>query len=89
MKTSPASRTAVSGMDGFRTGFLCGRDDPIDDEIRLRRRRRADFNRLVGQEGVLRVAVGFGVHGHGLDPQFAAGADDPHGDLTAVGDQDL
>ena len=31
--------------------------------------------------------VGFGVHGHALDAQLAAGADDAHGDLAAVRDR--
>ena len=35
------------------------------------------------------VAVELGVDGDGGDPQLAAGADDPDGDLAAVGDQDL
>ena len=34
------------------------------------------------------VRVGLGVHGDGLDAQVAAGADDPHRDLAAVGHQD-
>ena len=33
--------------------------------------------------------VGGGVDDDRLDAQLAAGADDPQGDLTAVGDQDL
>ena len=36
-----------------------------------------------------RVAVELGVHRHGGDAELAGRADDPHGDLTAVGDQDL
>ena len=35
------------------------------------------------------VAVELGVHRHGGDPELASGADDPHGDLATVGDQDL
>src|SRR5262249_50748276 len=36
-----------------------------------------------------RAAVGIGENGHGADAHLAAGAHDAHGDLTAVGDQDL
>src|SRR5262249_9172267 len=35
------------------------------------------------------VAVELGVHGHRCDPELAACANDTHGDLTPVGDQDL
>ena len=35
------------------------------------------------------VAVGLGVHGDGLDAEFAAGAQDAQRDLAAVGDDDL
>ena len=38
---------------------------------------------------VQRVRVGLGVDGHGRDAELAAGADDAHGDLAAVGDEDL
>ena len=36
-----------------------------------------------------RVAVELGVHGDGGDAELAGGADDAHGDLAPVGDQDL
>ncbi len=35
----------------------------------------------------MRAAVGFAEDGDGLDAELAAGADDPQGDFTAVGDQ--
>ena len=38
---------------------------------------------------VQRLGVGLGVDGHGRDAQLAAGADDAHGDLAPVGDEDL
>jgi hypothetical protein len=38
---------------------------------------------------VLRVGVGFRVHGHRGDAQAARGADDAAGNFAAVGDQDL
>src|SRR4051794_37759537 len=43
---------------------------------------------LVGQGQVGGVAVGLGEDRDHLHPQVLAGADDPQGDLTAVGDQD-
>ena len=38
---------------------------------------------------MLRVAVGLGVHGDGLDAELAARALDAQRDLAAIGDQDL
>ena len=35
-----------------------------------------------------RVAVGLAEDGHHFDAQVPAGADDPQGDFTAVGNQD-
>ena len=50
--------------------------------------RRPDVDGPVGEPDVQRVAVGGRVHGDGLDPELAAGADDADRDLAAVGDQD-
>ena len=33
--------------------------------------------------------IGFGIDGGGGDIQFTAGADDPHGDLAAIGHQNF
>jgi len=38
---------------------------------------------------VQRFAVHFAEYGHGLDAQFAARAENPHGNLTAIGNQDF
>ena len=46
-------------------------------------------DRLVRLAHVQRAAVGLGVDGDGGDAHDAAGAGDAHGDLAAVGDQDL
>ncbi len=58
-------------------------------EVALGRRLAPQGVGLVGQADVQGVAVELGVHGHGGDAHLAAGADDPDGDLGAVGDQDL
>ena len=39
---------AVARMDGLGAGLLAGVDDLVDDQIGLRRRRRADVDRFVG-----------------------------------------
>ena len=51
--------------------------------------RRADAHGLVGEQHVLEVGVGGGMHGDGLDAELAAGAQDAQRDLAAVGDDDL
>ena len=45
--------------------------------------------RLVGVGDVRRLLVGLGVDGDGADAEPLARADDPAGDLAAVGDEDL
>ena len=50
---------------------------------------RADTNTLIGLIKVQRMAVGLGKHRNGPDPQFFAGPDDPQGDLSPIGDEDL
>ena len=65
-----------------------GVDDRVDAQVALRRRRRPDADRAVRQPDVQRVGVGVAVDGDGLHPRVVTGADDPDGDLAAVGDQD-
>ena len=45
--------------------------------------------RLIREADVVRVAVELGVDGDGLHAEVPSGPDDPHGDLTTVGDQYL
>ena len=80
---------AVAGMNRLHVGDLGGGDDARDVEIGLGRRGGADADRLVGQLQIRRVLVGGGIDDGRLDAQLAAGADDPQGDLAAVGDEDL
>ena len=80
---------AIAGVDGLRIGHFRRADDGGDVQIALRRRRRADAHRFVGQLDVFGVGVGLGMHRHGLDAHFAAGALDAQGDFAAVGDQDF
>jgi hypothetical protein len=61
----------------------------VHHEIALAARRRADAHGLVGELDVPRIAVGLGIHGHGLDAHAAGGLDDAAGDLAAVRNQDL
>ncbi len=80
---------AVAGMDGVHVGDFGGADHVRNVQIAFRAARRADAHGLVGKAHVQGVAIGFGVDGHGANAQFLAGADDPQGDFTAVGNQNL
>ena len=80
---------AVAGMHGLGAGVAAGLHDPVDDEIGLRRRRRADMDGLVGHLDMQRVRVGVGIDGDGLDAHLAGRLDDAAGDLAAIGDQNL
>src|SRR6185295_15085137 len=70
-------------------GALRRVDDLVDAEVALRRGRRPDRVRLVGDAHVQRGAVDVGVHRDGGDAHLVERADDADGDLTAVRDEDL
>src|SRR5207253_10196564 len=66
-----------------------GRDDCRDVQVRQVGRRRTDANAFVGQTQMHQLFVGSRVNRDGLDAHFLAGAQDPQGNFTAVGDQDF
>ena len=76
-------------MDGVGTALLDGVQDRVGVEVALGRGLPAERVRLVGEADVERVAIELAVDGDGLDAELASGADDAHGDLATVGDQDL
>ena len=76
-------------MDGARAGALRRLDEALDLQIALRRRRRADQIRLVGEGDVERAAVGLGVDRDRPDPELAQRPEDADRDLPAVGDENL
>src|SRR5581483_10549142 len=78
---------AIAGVDRLRAGRLRGLQDLLDDEVALRRGRRADRVRVVRLPDVQRRPVGIRVDGDGLDAKLAAGANHADGDLPAVRDQ--
>src|SRR5262249_51121014 len=61
----------------------------VNAEIALARRRRADGVSFVGQPNVQRFAVCVAKHRDRLDAEFAARAENAHGNLAAIGDQDF
>ncbi len=54
-------------------------------EIALRSRCRTDQVGMIGFAHMQRGAIGVRIDGDRFDSQFAACADDPHGNLAAVG----
>ena len=80
---------AVAGMD--RVGAARPRrvDDPIDAEVAVRGGIAADRDGLVRHADVASGAITGGIHGDGGEAEIAAGAEDAHGNLAAIGDQNL
>jgi hypothetical protein len=76
-------------VDRFGVRDFGRADDRRHAQVALRRLRRADADRFVGQLHVLGVLVGFGVDDDRLDAHFAAGALDTQRDFTTVGDEDF
>ncbi len=64
-------------------------DQFVNTEIAFTRRRGADGVGFVGQPDVQRFAVGLAKNGNGLNAKFAARANDTHGDLAAISNQDF
>ena len=76
-------------MDGVGAALADRVEDRLGVQVALGGRLATERVRLVGEADVQRVPVELGVHGDGLDTEFASGTDDSHGDLATVGDQDL
>src|SRR5260370_27321013 len=76
-------------MDGITPGAASYIHELIDTEITFARGRRADGVGFIGEADMQRLAINVAEDRDGMDTQFAAGAQDAHGDLTAIGDQDF
>ena len=76
-------------MDRVAAGHDRGADHGRRREVGPPGIGRPDADRLVGKLDRQRFAVGFAVDDDRLDPERAAGAQDPQGDFAAVGDEDL
>ena len=81
---------AVAGMDALPRRSPAPTSMILSiDEIALARRRRPDQMRLVGHRARCSASrVGLRIDRDGAHPEPPRGADDPAGDLAAVGDQD-
>ena len=78
----------VSRVHGLRSGAPAGRQYGLHGEVALPGRCRAQPYRSVGLPDVAGPGVVVAVDRHGPDAQAAQRADDPAGDLPAVGHQD-
>ena len=78
---------AVAGMDGVAAGGLRHGQQRAHVQIALRRRSRADADRLRRQLHVHGLRVRRGIDGDGLHAQLPAGAQNPQRDFAPVGDQ--
>ena len=83
------AQEAVARMDRVDVGDLGRADDRRNVQVAAGALGRSDADRLVGEAHVRGVAVGLGIDGDGLNPQFLAGANDANRDFAAVGDEDL
>ena len=84
----PLGQEAIAGMDGVGTGRKGRLDHQVDPQVALGRWWRPEPDGEIGLADVHRTGVGVAVHGDRLHAHLVAGADDPDGDLPAVGDQD-
>jgi hypothetical protein len=64
-------------------------DDPIRSQIALARGRRTDEDGFISLAHVRGARVRFAVHGNRAHTELVTGANDPDGDLAAVGYQDF
>ncbi len=87
-KRRPLRQEAVARVNGLRPRRVRRLDDRVGTKVAFGGRRRTQPNRAVGGLDMQRVPVGIRVHGDRLDAEVAAGPDDAHRDLTAVGDED-
>ena len=79
----------ITGVDGFGAGSPRHLDQPVHAQVTLRGTRTADMHRLIGIAHMQRRAIHIGIDGYRRDAEVARGADDAHGDFTAIGNQNL
>lgn len=80
---------AVTGVNGVRTGDFAGRNDLVDVEVAVTRRRRADAHTFVGKAHMHGVRVCGGMHGDCRNAKLLGSAQDAQRNLAAVGYEDL
>ena len=83
----PFGEKTVTRVHGIRAGAASDVDELLNVEIGLCRTAAAKTIGLVCQGHEQRIHVRVGIDGDGLEPVVAAGADDAHGNLAAIGNQ--
>ena len=80
---------AVARMYCVCAGDLAGRDDLVNVEIAVARRRRSDADAFVGKPDMHGVGVGGRMDHDRLDAELLARTQHPEGDFAAIGDEDF
>ena len=78
---------SVARMNGVGAGTRAGVKHPLDVQVALARRRRAEVQRVIGFEHVAGAAVGVTVDGDRSDAESTQRANHPHRDLASIGDE--
>ncbi len=76
----------IPGMDGFRSGRVCGGDNLGVVEITVGGRGRTETDGFIGHHDVERATIGVRIDGNAADITLTESADDPDGDLSAISD---
>src|SRR3712207_1196291 len=84
-----ACQEAVAGVHRLGARLADDLENALGVQVALGGGRAAEPVRLAGAAHVERVAIGLGVHRDRRDAELLECADDAHGDLPAIGDQDL
>jgi hypothetical protein len=79
----------VTGMNGIAAGTFHDIHDFVDAQITFARWRGANRVGFVGQAHVQGTTVGFAEYGSGGDAEFPTGAENAHGDFTAIGNENF
>ena len=85
-ETRILGQKAIARMDRAGTGLLRGRNDRIDVQVALAGGRRSDVDGLVGKTHGEALFIGVAEDRDGAQIEFFCRADDPHGNLAAIGD---
>ena len=80
---------SITRMERIATGAPRHVHELINREVAFTRGRRADGVSFIGEANVERLAVDITEDRDGANAKLAAGAQDAHGDFTAIGDQDF
>ena len=80
---------AVAGMQRVGAGDFRGADDRRHVQVAVAAARRANADVFIREADVQGVFVGLGIHGDGLDAQFATRENHAQRDLSTIGDEDF